>query len=165
MNRSSYYLLLTILICLCSIPLVIQSDTGADNIVIKTTDLTQLGASSIQSNRPILLLMSQEDCPYCMLIKQEVLNPMIISGDYDNKVIIREFVIDLHAEVRSFNGKGMDASDIADGYKVKNTPTLLFLGPDGEELTKRITGINTLEMFSFYLDKAIDIAVAKLKTE
>ena len=42
------------------------------------------------------------------------------------------------------------------------TPTLLFLDPDGTEIVPRIVGVNTVEMFGFYLDRAIDAARERL---
>ena len=164
MNRSSYYLLLTILIFISGMPFVIQSDTSAHRI-IETTDLARLGKSSEQTNRPILLLMSQEDCPSCKMLKREILNPMVLSGDYDNRIIMRELMIDSDIELRGFDGYKLDVSIIASDYVITTTPTMLFLGPDGKELTKRIVGINTPELFSFYVDKAIDKATTKLKAE
>jgi len=130
----------------------------------EATDLAVDGADSRQTGRPMLLLVSQEHCPYCVLIKNEILKPMILSGDYADRIIMREIFIDLGTDVRTFFGKTEDSADFAHGYGVYLTPTLLFLGPDGEELSKRIVGINTPEMFSFYVDEAIDDAIEELRT-
>ena len=89
---------------------------------------------------------------------------MILSGDYADRIIMREIFIDLGTDLRSFSGEIADSAFFAHEYGVYLTPTLLFLGPDGEELSKRIVGINTPEMFSFYVDAAIDDAVKKLHT-
>ena len=160
MNKLSCCLLL-ILTVISYAPSVAYSDTGRHEIT-ETTNLAQLGADSGKTRRPILLLMSQEDCPFCIRLKHEILNPMVLSGDYDSRIIMRELMIDAISEPRGFDGYELDASIIASEYEVRVTPTMLFLGPDGKELTKRIVGINTVELFSFYVDQAIDKAVQKL---
>jgi len=163
MNKTLSFLLV-ILISISYTPFTAYSDTRYREI-IETTDLSQLGKSSTETKRPILLLMSQEDCPYCIKLKQEILNPMVLSGDYRNRIIMRELMIDSVEEQRGFDGHELDALTLASEYGISVTPTMLFLGPDGKELTKRIVGINTLELFSFYVDEAIDKAVKNLNGE
>ena len=163
MNKPSYFLLL-ILIFFSYTPFNAYPDSRYREI-IETTDLAQLGKNSVETKRPILLLISQEDCPFCVRLKREILNPMVLSGDYDSRIIMRELIIDSMVEPRGFDGYELDASIIASEYGINVTPTMLFLGPDGRELTKRIIGINTVELFSFYIDQAIDKAVKKLNGE
>ncbi len=165
MHRSPRHLLLTLmLILITGMPLQSHS-SGAIHEVSLTTDLATLGKSSAQTSRPILLLMSSEECPYCWLIKREILNPMILSGDYKDRLIIHEMMIDSPTDLRDFDGNMRDAATIAERYKVVMTPTMLFLAPDGTELTEKMVGINTPELFSHYVDKAIDRAVLKLTAE
>ena len=163
MNKSSHLLLL-ILILISYAPFAAHSDSK-NREIIEATDLAQLGKNSVETKRPILLLMSQEDCSYCIKLKHEILNPMVLSGDYRNRIIMRELMIDSVEEQRGFDGHELDALTLASDYGISVTPTMLFLGPDGKELTKRIVGINTVEMFSFYVDEAIDKAVKKLNGE
>ncbi|MEG7522605.1 MAG: thioredoxin fold domain-containing protein [Chromatiales bacterium] len=128
-----------------------------------TTDLQQDGRLSIQRQLPILLMVSQDHCPFCDLMKQEILHPMLLSGEYEEKIIMREILIDLGQDVTNFEGQREDASHFVHGYDVHLSPTLLFLNGEGSEVRKRMIGINTVEMFSFYLDAAIDEAMAQLK--
>ncbi|QYZ67914.1 MAG: thioredoxin fold domain-containing protein [Gammaproteobacteria bacterium (ex Lamellibrachia satsuma)] len=128
-----------------------------------TTDLQKDGRLSIQRKLPILLMVSQDHCPFCDLMKQEILHPMLLSGEYEEKVIMREILIDLGQDVTNFEGKREDAAHFAHGYDVHLSPTLLFLNGEGSEVRKRMIGINTVELFSFYLDAAIDEALAELK--
>ncbi len=163
MNKPIYFLLV-ILISISYTPFTAYSGTKYREI-IETTDLAELSKISKETKRPILLLMSQEDCPFCVKLKHEILNPMVLSGDYDSRIIMRELMIDSMVEPRGFDGYELDASIIASEYGISVTPTMLFLGPDGKELTKRIVGINTVELFSFYVDQAIEKAVKKLHGE
>ncbi len=128
-----------------------------------TTDLQKDGRLSIQRQLPILLMVSQDHCPFCDLMKQEILHPMLLSGEYEEKVIMREILIDLGQDVTNFKGQREDAAHLVHGYDVHLSPTLLFLNGEGTEVRKRMIGINTVEMFSFYLDAAIDEALIQLK--
>ena len=99
--------------------------------------------------------MSQEWCPYCDQIKDEILNPMLRSGEYDDQVVLAEFKIDSEHSVRGFDGLEVGSNELARRYRVRVTPTLLFLDAQGRELTDRLRGINTPEFFGFYVDRAI----------
>jgi hypothetical protein len=56
----------------------------------------------------------------------------------------------------------VDSRDFAYGYDVELTPTLLFLDPNGEELTRRRVGVGNLEYYHYLLDQDIDRALLKL---
>lgn len=115
-----------------------------------------------REGRLLLLLVSQEDCPYCALIKAEIIRPMIIAGDFGERILIRELFIDEGEEITDFAGRQVAASDFAHGYGVFVTPTLLFLAPDGRELVKQMVGINTVEMYFYYVEQSIRRALAEL---
>ena len=130
--------------------------------LIEAVDFSTDAALSRREKMPILLLVSQDHCPFCVQIKREILSPMVASGEYRERLLIREIFIDLGTRVRDFKGKLVDSSTFALGYKVYLTPTLLFLDPDGKELTERIVGIQTPELFFYYVDHAVQQAIDAL---
>ena len=109
-------------------------------------------------NIPIMLLFSSTYCDYCKFIKEEFLNPMIKSGDYTNKVIIRVVEDDEGDEVIDFNGELIDSGGFSDRYNIVFTPTIVFIDSDGVEVTERIVGLGNVEYFGGFLDEAIDEA-------
>lgn len=121
-----------------------------------TTDLYSSAQHASTQNVPILLMFSAAHCPYCDILENEILIPMLISGDYTDRVLIRKILLDEHDDVRNFNGNTTSVDQISAHYDVFVTPTMLFLGPDGRELAPRIVGVNTLEMFGGRVDEAID---------
>jgi thioredoxin-related protein len=161
-NNLTFNIILTIFILCC-----LYTSTYAESTTNKLAIATNLaldGQNSHQSNRPILLLVSRRGCPYCTQVKQEILEPMIISGNYTNKVIFREIVLDSNTSLLDFSKSQIKISNLKAKYQIALTPTLLFLGPNGDELAERIVGINTIELFSYYVDQAIDKAAVKLQT-
>ena len=127
-------------------------------------DFQAVGARAEAEQIPILLVVTQEHCPFCHRIKDEILLPMLISGEYDSRVLIRELLIDPGETTRDFQGRRRDAREFADDYKVWVTPTLLYLGPDGRELRPRILGINTMEMYGYYVDEGIEESLQRLRS-
>ena len=88
---------------------------------------------------------------------------MYISGEYDNKVIIRKVMIDSYASVRDFSGNKMESSDLAHRYNIKVTPTVMLVDSRGNELAPKILGINTVDFYSAYLDQAIELSQLSLR--
>jgi len=125
-------------------------------------DLAALGRTAERRRLPIVLLVSRSDCSYCMVIKDEVLNPMMKSGEYVDTALIGELMLDAAAPLRWFDGEQGIREELASRFEADVTPTLLFLGPDGAELTPRIRGINTVELFGFYVDRAIGTARTRM---
>jgi thioredoxin-related protein len=132
--------------------------------VARLDDMGALRAAARQARLPILLVVSQSDCPYCELLSREILRPMILSGEYEQRVLIRELSIDRGADVRDFDGALVAPGLLAERYGAKLTPTLLFLDDRGTQIAGRIRGINTVEFFGYYLDRAIDEALAHVRS-
>ena len=131
----------------------------------KTRDLTADAKLAADGRMPIMLLVSQEHCPFCTQIKQEILNPMVLSGDYQGRLVMREMFIDAGESLLDFQGNDVDGSSFALRYSVTLTPTLLFLDPQGRQLTEKMVGIQTPEMYFLYVDASIKEAVAAMRKE
>ena len=125
-------------------------------------DLAALGRIARRRRLPIVLLLSRSDCSYCVLLKDEVLNPMVKSREYDDSTLLGELMLDSEEPLRGFQGGYELRDDVASRFDADLTPTLLFLAPDGSELAPRIIGVNTLEFLGFYVDRAIETARARL---
>ena len=135
----------------------------AEVTVPVATDLQQLGAQARDLRLPILLSFSALDCSYCDLLEEEFLEPMLLSGEYTERIIIRKLVLDNGSRVGDFAGRQTDASLLSDRYRIFVTPTILFLDADGRELAERMIGINTPEMFGGYLDNCIETALQGIR--
>lgn len=130
-----------------------------------TSDLASDGRTAAQRQLPILLVFSADHCSYCELLEREILKPMLRSGDYADRVLIRKVMLDSSGNLRDFSGETVDAGSFATFRDVYVTPTMLFLDPQGRELAPRLVGINTVEMFGGLVDAAIEQARTKLKAQ
>ena len=127
-----------------------------ESAVIEENDFQALSQTMQEKNLGLVLMLHAEHCPYCALMENEILSPMIKSGEYDKKVIIRKLQVDEARDVIDFAGKTVEPSDISSKYKSFVTPTLVFLDHLGNERIEQMVGINTVELFGAYLDIEID---------
>ena len=147
---------LTLLLAgLLALPMTVQSEPSVPLAYNLKTELPS-------SRLPLMLVFSAEHCPYCVLMDEEFLKPMLISGEYSDKVVIRKVEVD-YGSLRDFEGRFTTGSELAERYGVTVTPTVLFLDTRGRELTKRKVGIGTIDFFGGELDQSIELALQKLR--
>jgi len=136
----------------------------ADPQIPQGENLQRDGADAGARHIPLLLYFSQEHCGFCHRLEEEVLLPMVISGQYERRIILRELSIDEGTVVLGFTGTPQDTRMLFHEYDGQVTPTLVLTDGTGRLLTKPLAGINTVEYFGWYLDNAIDAATAKMRT-
>jgi thioredoxin-related protein len=154
MIKTSKQVILLLLVFL-AVPVFAQQ-TG--KVIPEAGNLEALADLARKHQLPIMLMVSQEECPYCVLLKNDILNPMMVSGDYVDRVIMAELVIDLGGTITDFDGKTVSPRDVAVRYNSTFSPTLLFLDANGRQVRKRMVGVNTIEMYGYYVDESIDEA-------
>ncbi|MGB5178462.1 MAG: thioredoxin fold domain-containing protein [Gammaproteobacteria bacterium] len=135
----------------------------ADVTVPVASDLQQLGEQAQSRQLPILLTFTSIICSYCELLEQDFLQPMLLSGEYRDRVMIRKLELGPGTSVTDFNGQTIMASQLSSRYRVFVTPTLLFVDGNGKELAERIVGINTPELYGGYLDDCIETALLHIR--
>lgn len=106
-------------------------------------------------NLPVLMMFSSRYCDYCGYIKRDVLIPMRISGDYENKVIIAVIENDEADDIIDRHGNSVSTDKVAAHYKIQFTPTVIFVNYKGEEIANRLVGLGTEEYYASMVDEAI----------
>ena len=124
-------------------------------------DFTSLFQQAAEEKKVILLEISASYCGFCHKLEEEILNPMIISGEYEH-VLIRQLQIDSYHDLTMPNNKTITPSQYASQKNIFVTPTILFLNSQGEEVAERIIGINSVDYFGAYVDDALKIGADKL---
>lgn len=126
-------------------------------------DFQALIQQADKENKVILLEMSASYCGYCETLEEHIIKPMIRSGDYEDYVLIRKLDIDSRYPMKDIDGSTSSPAQIAYRLNVSLTPTLLFLDGKGNEVSERILGVNTLELYGAYVDEALLQGQQKLK--
>jgi len=127
----------------------------------KLTDwqLTADRAASLKA--PIVLMVDQEDCPYCRRVESEFFSAIFAGGEYENRVIFGKISIDEGEMIVSAEGR-VSTRDFLRGYDASFTPTVLFLDADKNQLIEKMVGLTTPDYYGFYLEKAIRAAIEKV---
>lgn len=128
------------------------------------TSLRQVADIARKMGVPVLVEFSTPWCRYCDALEQQVLQPLILNGKYNKRIIIRKLEVNTYSEITGFDGKQYSSDQISRMYKVDLYPTLLFFNADGREISRRIVGITVLDYIADDLEKAIEAAVQEAAT-
>jgi len=148
---------------LLTLPLSTASQAAPAYKVPRTTDLRADGRLAQEKNLPLLIMFSQDGCSYCDQVREQFLEPMRKSGEYTDRVIMRIIKVDRFAEIRDFDGRMREPSDIATQYRASVTPTVIFVDYRGHELAERVLGITTPAFYGGELDDAIEVSLQRLR--
>lgn len=157
-----YKLIRLLVTCLILALLMSAALQAASNRLMQITDLKETAQLAKSKNLPVLIMFSTTGCPYCELLKEDFLIPMIISGAYTDKILIRELHISAGERIVDFQGNTIDSADFARNYGVNLFPTTIFIDSMGTELSEKIIGISTPSLFGGRIDTAIDKALETL---
>lgn len=112
---------------------------------------------------PMLVLYSRDGCGWCERARVHVLEPMAADPASASRVLIRQIDIDRRVAIADFSGKASNHRDFARGRKIRLTPTIEVLGPDGESLTEAIVGVRLPDFYGTYIERAIDAGLVRLR--
>ncbi|WP_303903074.1 thioredoxin family protein [Thiohalomonas denitrificans] len=128
-----------------------------------TSDLQAEGKLARERNVPLLMMFYAEHCYYCTRVEEDFLEPMLISGDYTEKVIIRRVDLENLRRITDFDGTSVSVSDFAGRYEVRVTPTLVYVDSDGRQLAENMVGLTTPDFYGDYIDRRIKTALDQLR--
>lgn len=155
--------LLILLLLLLAGP-TFSEETKAEIRVPLTTNLQADAALAQARSIPLLIMFSLDNCPYCMVVREEFLDPMQRNSDYHNKVLMRILKMD-GGFVTDFDGHRVPVDDLAVRYGASVAPTVVLLDHSGRMLTKRLLGISTPDFYGGYLDAAINESLQRLRKQ
>lgn len=104
-------------------------------------------ALALIKQQPLIVMVSLDGCVFCRQARQSHLSPMHKAGAIIVQVDMRN-----NQSVLDFAGKLTTHDELTRRWKVSITPTLLFFGPDGKEVTERMEGAYLPEFYGPYLE-------------
>lgn len=104
---------------------------------------------------PLVILVSLPGCPYCEVVRRNYLLP----AQRDAGLQAWQLNIsDKTTPLVGFDGKATTAAAQIAAWKAGFTPTVLFLGPQGQDLAERLAGLGSNDFYGAYLDERLATA-------
>lgn len=109
--------------------------------------------AAAQRGEPLVLLVSLPGCPYCERLRRSHLAPL----QRDTGGVVQ---IDLHSALPliDFDGAVRTHDAVARARHADVAPTVLFLGPRGEEVSERLVGAGVADFYGAYLEQRLTTA-------
>jgi len=143
----------------CDHPAKANSDAYPTSNLKELTDLEQLAKQARQQNLPILLSVGAQWCAFCHQLRDEVLAPMALGGDYEGRFMFMRYLsIDDHQPIKGISGKPVIKYQLAESYGADLTPTVIFIDGNGKEVGDKIIGISNIELFSALIHNRLNQA-------
>lgn len=145
-----FFLLCFVLLCFAA------SQSNAEQLSIVAADNLQLDAARAKEKGMIVLvLVTLPTCSICEYVKEDVIEPMIKAGDFDDIAIVRELSLQDYSII-DFDGSAVGANNFANRYSAEFAPIVLFLSSNGDQLHKPIIGMSSRDYYGFYLEEAVN---------
>jgi thioredoxin-related protein len=124
------------------------------------SDLADAAQQAFRANEPFVVMASLPGCPWCELLRRNYLGPMRSEG-----VAAYEFMVNERGRtLQNFQGQRIAPAALSSDLKITITPTLLFLGRDGQEIAPRIEGVASADFIGALLDERLSIVRERLKS-
>ncbi len=121
-------------------------------------NLQQQASDAQAAGKPLVLMFSLPDCPYCKVVRRNYLGPLLREA---NPPVIRELTMTSRQSIRDYDGSATTPAALAKRYGVLVAPTLVFVDASGEMLADPLVGGDN-QFYDAYLDRAFDESHKKL---
>ena len=124
------------------------------------TSLRGAAQAAAARGEPLVVMTTLKGCVYCELVRNNYLAPMRREGLL---VAVQIDVQDRQSNLQGFAGDTTTPAEQARAWKARFTPTVMFFGPDGQELAERLVGVAVPDFYGEYLEARLVEARSKLK--
>ena len=128
--------------------------------------LSDLRADLLEANAlhvPVLLLIHSQGCTYCHYVMEDHLKPMVLSGQYKKRALIRQLAADDALDLVDASGQHVSAREFARSLQVRFYPTVVFLDAEGKPMKERLIGVANIDLYGTQLENALQRAEAQMQ--
>lgn len=116
-------------------------------------------ALALKKGQPLVVMVSLDGCPFCKMARENYLAPL---RTQEGLPVVQ---IDMRSArtVKNFSGIAQTHDELIRSWRVKVAPTVLFFGPSGAEISKRMVGAYIPDFYGAYLDERLQQARLALR--
>jgi len=122
------------------------------------TDLTTMQNRGI----PMLVFFHGSYCHYCHEAEANFLEPLSRNPEFAERTLFRRVGLDTGRMIFDEQGEKILDREFARRFNVRLVPTVIFLGPDGEQLGPPVVGIANYDFYGGQIERALRTAEACL---
>jgi len=126
------------------------------------TDLRADAAQAKREHKPMVILFSLPGCPFCQVVRQNYLLPLLQETSAKKRPIVREADMTATKKITGIDGTPTTQSAFAKSLHIKVAPTVVFLDGSGEQLAAPIIGGDTAGFYNAYLERALEESEHKM---
>jgi len=130
------------------------------NALPSPASLRAAAQAAAAKGEPLVLMTTLAGCPYCDLVRNHHLLPMLRAGQVQ---AVQLDIRDRRSNLQDFAGNTTTPAEQVAAWKARFAPTVLFLGPQGQELAERLVGVAVPDFYGEYLEARLTEARAKLR--
>jgi thioredoxin-related protein len=108
-------------------------------------------ARALKKKQSLIVMVSLEGCVFCRQVRQSHLLPL----QKDGQIVVQVDIRNNHS-VLDFSGQLTTHDQLTRHWKVSVTPTLLFFGSGGKEVSERMEGAYLPDFYGAYLEDRLD---------
>ena len=133
------------------------------NTIAELQDLQTLANKAEAKNLPIMITVGAEWCDFCYILKKNVLNPMMLGGDYEGKKLFMRYLsLEDDTPIPGIAGEKLVKREWAEQHQADLTPTVFFIDSHGREVADKIVGISALELYMGLIHQRLNQAYKNL---
>lgn len=114
-------------------------------------DLRAQLAQALKRGEPLVVMVSLDGCPFCVVARDHYLAPLYAEGRIE--------VVQVDKRSRrtavDFDGKPTTHDELSNRWGVRVAPTVLFFGRGGREVAERLVGGYLPDFYAAYLDERL----------
>ena len=148
-----------ILACVCAA----ATAAAAAQSLPPASDLEAAARMAHEQRVPVFVAFTLKTCSFCNTARRDYWEPMRISEQWRDKVIMLELQLDGLPSLRDFAGNATTAREFARKFSVRSVPTVIVFDDKGKPAALPLVGLSSVDFYGLYLEQAIEAGLMQMR--
>jgi len=113
---------------------------------------------------PVAIFLVYHGLKSGKVLKEEVIEPALLSGEYDGMALFREIRVNEATDIIDFYGEPMQAKDFRSLYNITSLPAMVFVNDEGEQVAPALFA-GSYDYYEFYLKRNLNQALEAMGSD